>query len=183
LKRTGTRIHPAREMAHRKRLTNSPRSPASIRILARQRVALDLKTDGYTFDEIATSMKQAHTEKRKGWPAVTAGYCRQAAWRDVCVALKVETEQLHLQADHYRTVLTRRNEKGYRLAWKLAKDEQAHHGERCGALGQSLAFSRRIAETYGLDAPTRTMAVSLTPEQLAAMSDGELDALAAKLSR
>lgn len=169
-------------MKRKGRFKDSPRSPQALRILARQRVALRLRTDGFHFDEIATAMKKGHAERKDGWPAVPPAYDRRSAHRDVDAALADETEGLRIGADKYRTLLARRAENGHRASWRVATDKQATGAEVLAAVGRCLDVSRHLADIYGLNAPKTFTGVSLTPEQLMAMSDEELDALHAKLA-
>lgn len=165
------------------RFRDSPRAPKKLEILARQRVAVKLRIDGANFEQIAARMKKAWTDKEPGAVKVPPRYEASGAYRDVNAALEADMGAHWVDVAKLRTIEDRRANRGYSKAIAIAEALDASYGEQIAALKAANSFSERLAALHGLDAPKTFTGVSLTPEQLAAMSDEELDALRTKLAR
>ena len=109
----------------------SDSSPRRIAAAERQRLALELRKAGVTFEEIANQL----------------GYSKAGAYKAVTSALQ---KTLQEPADEVRTLAVTRLDKLLTAMWP-----QARQGNQ-GAVDRVLRIEERRAKLLGLDAPTRT---------------------------
>jgi DNA-binding CsgD family transcriptional regulator len=126
----------------------------------RQSKAFDLLKAGASYRQIAKALDVSHETARKDVEAVLADLRAQAT---------AGAEELRALEDERLTM----------AALAIAKQVQSGH---LGAVDRWVRISESRRKLWGLDAPSTSKNLTLTPDQLRDLTDGELDELERKLS-